>query len=233
MEHVLLIDKPLGITSFDVIRQLRRRYKDADLPIPKLGHAGTLDPLASGLMVLGVGPGTKRLAELTKLNKEYVAEIVLGQSTTTGDREGEVVKEKSVPTMVSDEIITHTLTTMHGDLTLPVSGFSAIKVDGVPMYKRARAAVAAGEVVPTVPARAMHVYETELIASVPHIKDDTPFQLITVRFHVGSGTYIRSLAEEIGRRLDDYPAHLTALRRTMVGDFHLKDAHTLSEFRPQ
>lgn len=93
MEEILLIDKPVGISSFDVIRQLRRIYRDNCLTVPKMGHAGTLDPLASGLMVIGVGRGTKRLAELTKLDKEYVAEIFLGRSTTTTDREGEMVAE--------------------------------------------------------------------------------------------------------------------------------------------
>jgi tRNA pseudouridine55 synthase len=94
--EILLIDKPVGITSFDVIRQLRRSYKDGGLPVPKLGHAGTLDPLASGLMIIGVGQGTKKLAELVKLDKEYVAEILLGRQTTTSDREGEVVAEREV-----------------------------------------------------------------------------------------------------------------------------------------
>jgi len=233
MDNLLLIDKPVGVTSFDVIRHLRRAYTAAGLPIPKMGHAGTLDPCASGLMVLGLGSGTKRLAELTKLDKEYVAEILIGQSTTTGDREGTVVKEKAVAALFSDEVITTTLATMHGDLTLPVSGFSAIKIDGVPMYKRARAAVAAGKSVPVVSERAMYVYETELIATVPQTKDTRQFQLMTVRFRVGSGTYIRSLGEELGRRLGEYPAHLTSLRRTMVGDFALKDALPLADFRPQ
>lgn len=96
MQEILLIDKPIGITSFDVIRQLRRRYKIDGLAAPKMGHAGTLDPLASGLMVLGLGKGTKHLSELTKLDKEYIAEILIGQATTTGDKEGEVVVEKPV-----------------------------------------------------------------------------------------------------------------------------------------
>ncbi|MEY2665588.1 MAG: hypothetical protein RLZZ480_693, partial [Candidatus Parcubacteria bacterium] len=89
--ELLLIDKPYGITSFDVIRRLRRKFY-----IKKMGHAGTLDPLATGLMIIGVGPGTKKLTELVKLDKEYVAEIRIGEKRTTGDLEGEVMEEKEV-----------------------------------------------------------------------------------------------------------------------------------------
>ncbi|MEN9920746.1 MAG: tRNA pseudouridine(55) synthase TruB [Candidatus Parcubacteria bacterium] len=89
--ELLLIDKPHGITSFDVIRRLRRI-----LNIKKMGHAGTLDPLSTGLMIIGVGPGTKKLTELVKLDKEYIAEIRIGERRTTGDLEGEVVEEKEV-----------------------------------------------------------------------------------------------------------------------------------------
>lgn len=233
MEEILLIDKPVGISSFDVIRQLRRIYRDNCLTVPKMGHAGTLDPLASGLMVIGVGRGTKRLAELTKLDKEYVAEIFLGRSTTTTDREGEMVAEKAVVEIFSPEKISTTLATMHGELNLPVSGFSAIKVDGVPMYKRARVAIKAGESVPTVSDRAMHVYSSELLHSTPLTEDDKQFQIITASFHVGSGTYIRSLAEELGRRLGDYPAHLHSLRRTKVGNLEITEAVQLDKYSPQ
>ncbi len=88
---ILLVDKPKGITSFDVIRRLRRQ-----LSIKKMGHAGTLDPLATGLMIIGVGSGTKKLTELVKLDKEYVADVLIGEQRTTGDMEGEVVAEKVV-----------------------------------------------------------------------------------------------------------------------------------------
>ncbi|MCA9362121.1 hypothetical protein KC906_01980, partial [Candidatus Kaiserbacteria bacterium] len=97
-KEIVLIDKPKGITSFDVIRRLRRQYSDehGGEKAPKMGHAGTLDPLATGLMIIGVGKGTKQLAELTKLDKEYVAEVRFGERRTTGDLEGEVVEEKEV-----------------------------------------------------------------------------------------------------------------------------------------
>ena len=269
-EGILLIDKPSGMTSFDVIRILQRLFRQKKMGhartltfelrkrgandgvsfeaclTPALdvcfekyieerpstqklvcGHAGTLDPLATGLMVLGVGKGTKELANLVKLDKEYVAEILVGETRTTGDMEGEVIAEKEVTEAFSDEQVTAVLESMLGTLTLPVSAYSAIKVDGKPMYKRARAAAARGEVVEEVPVREMQVHEAELIRTESITHGGSDRQVVTVRFFIGSGTYIRSLAEEFGKRLGDYPATLYSLRRTKVGEFDIKDAHPL------
>lgn len=229
-QEILLIDKPVGITSFDVIRRLRHFYSDTHdgAKAPKIGHAGTLDPLASGLMVLGVGRGTKKLAELTKLDKEYVASIRLGESRTTGDLEGEVVDERVVEEIILPEIISSTLTSMLGTHTYTVSAYSAIKKDGVPMYKRVRKAEAKGETLAQadLPQRDMTVYEAELL----HVKktdiEGKTRSLVTVRFNVGSGTYIRSLAEAFGQKLG-YPACLEALKRTKVGDFSVEETIVL------
>lgn len=231
-DGILLIDKPSGMTSFDVIRNLRRAYSDTHdgARAPKMGHAGTLDPLATGLMVLGIGKGTKELANLVKLDKEYIAEILLGESRSTGDMEGEVVAEREVAKMFSEEQIIAVLESMLGTLILPVSAYSAIKVDGKPMYKRAREAAARGEVVEEVPIREMQVFEAELINTSPIIINDNKRQVVQVRFSVGSGTYIRSLAEEFGKRIGDYPATLYSLRRTKVGNCNVTDAHQLKEF---
>ncbi len=214
--ELLLIDKPKGITSFDVIRRLRRT-----LNIKKMGHAGTLDPLASGLMIIGVGPGTKKLADLVKLNKEYIAEVRIGERRTTGDMEGEIIESVKVEGL-KVESVKEALKSMLGNIELPVSAYSAIKVDGTPMYKRARKAEREGTVVTEVPMRQMQVYEAETLSFM--IVED--FAVVTVRFLVGSGTYIRSLAEELGRRLS-YPATLQNLRRTKVGDFDIEDAVTI------
>lgn len=219
LPSLLLIDKPLGITSMDVIRRLRRV-----LGVKKMGHAGTLDPLATGLMLIGVGPGTKQLTSLIKLDKEYVAEVRIGEQRTTGDLEGEIVAEKIV-TDLGEEKVREQLDSMIGTLTLPVSAYSAIKVDGVPMYKRARKAEAKGEVVTEVPVRDMVIKEAELLS----YETADGRAVATIRFAVGSGTYIRSLAEELGRRLG-YPATLQALRRTQVGDFRIEDARTIESF---
>jgi tRNA pseudouridine55 synthase len=213
---ILLIDKPKGITSFDVIRRLRK-----ELGIRKMGHAGTLDPLATGLMIIGIESGTKKLHEYLKLNKEYVAEIRIGERRSTGDLEGVVLEEKEV--IALDEVLVRaTLQKMIGALTLPVSAYSAIKKDGVPMYKRARKAEKNGEVIDDIPMRTMDVYETEL----QKIECLEKYCVVTVRFFVGSGTYIRSLGEELGRRLG-YPATLQNLRRTKVGDFDINNARGL------
>jgi len=226
LPELLLLDKPKGITSFDVIRRLRRNYTTAHNgeKAPKLGHAGTLDPLATGLMIIGVGPGTKRLTDLTKLNKEYLAEIRIGERRTTGDMEGEVLEEKAVveTLAVLESKIQSVLEDMIGELELPVSAYSAIKVDGVAMYKRARKAEKTGELVTEVPLRSMKVFAAELFTV--KVSEGKPYA--TVRFFVGSGTYIRSLAEEVGRRIG-YPATLQNLRRTQVGQFDIDDAQKI------
>jgi tRNA pseudouridine55 synthase len=226
-DTLLLIDKPSGMTSFGVVARVRRI-----LGIKKAGHAGTLDPLATGLMLVGVGAGTKTLTSLVKLDKEYVAEILVGQRRSTGDMEGVVLEERVVAKQFGPETIATTLTSLLGDITLPVSAYSAIKIDGIPMYKRARAAEKKGEVADPVPARLMRVDEVELLSQQTIIYDSKQFQLVRARFAVGSGTYIRSLAEEFGRRLG-YPATLYNLRRTKVGEFLIEDAVTLEALAAQ
>ncbi len=215
-EDILLIDKPKGITSFDVIRRLRK-----ELHIKKMGHAGTLDPLATGLMIIGIEKGTKKLHEYLKLPKEYVAEIRIGERRSTGDMEGIILEEKDV-ICIDETEVRNVLTEMIGTLMLPVSAYSAIKKDGVPFYKRARKAEKLGVFIDDVPLRAMEVYEAELQSIACAEKRC----VVTVRFFVGSGTYIRSLGEELGRRLG-YPAVLQNLRRTKVGDFDSKDARAI------
>ncbi len=227
---ILLIDKPKGITSFDVIRQLRRATG-----IRKFGHAGTLDPLATGLMLIGVNEGTKQLTELVGLDKEYVAEILVGESRSTGDMEGVVVEERAYEGGLTESEIVEVLSGMVGSIELAVSAYSAIKKDGIPMYKRARKAALVGEVVADVPVRTMRVLRAELLAFKPgpystgNSAISSERLLVTVRFLVGSGTYVRSLAEELGRRLG-YPATLYNLRRTRVGEYSIEDAKELAAF---
>lgn len=217
-EEILLIDKPKGITSFDVIRRLRR-----ELNIKKMGHGGTLDPLATGLMIIGVNRGTKKLTEYIKLPKEYIAEVRLGERRSTGDLEGEILEEKNIDKIDRDRV-EEELEKMVGTLTLPVSAYSAIKKGGVPFYKRARKAEKSGEVITDLPMRDMEVMETELQG----ISCGDGRCVLTVRFYVGSGTYIRSLGEELGKRLG-YPATLQNLRRTKIGDFDIENARACPE----
>lgn len=211
-EGILLIDKPLGITSFDVIRRLKNELKES-----KIGHAGTLDPLATGLMIVGVGKGTKLLHAYQELPKIYEAEICFGERTTTSDKEGEVLEQCTVDSIDTNKLET-ILENMKGVLRLPVSIYSAMKKGGEEFYKKARR----GEH-PTPPQRDMEVFEATLLELCEKRNTNV---YIKIRFSVGSGTYIRSLAEEIGKQLG-YPARLENLRRTQVGEFTVEDAQKL------
>lgn len=219
---IILIDKPVGITSFDVIRALRKITG-----VRKFGHAGTLDPLASGLMVVGYESGTKLLHTLTKLDKVYEAEILLGQSRSTGDMEGEVTAEVPMSEFLPEARLRDVLSEMVGTLALPVSAYSAIKRDGTPLYRLAREAENAGTPLPEAPVRTMQVKAAELERTTAIALDGAELQVVAVRFAVGSGTYIRSLAEEFGARLG-YPATLYNLRRTVVGEFDVANALELT-----
>src|SRR3989338_1548522 len=248
---ILLIDKPAGITSFDCIRILRKK-----LGIRKMGHAGTLDPMATGLMIIGVGEGTKKLQDFLKLNKTYEAEILLGIKTDTGDITGRVLEESKVNGQLADVTkLSEVLAGMVGKLELPVPAYSAIKQGGEALYKKARR----GETVDA-PIKTMEIISVEFLGvgilplkkGVPHsdegrdlkssasedlstsfYKGGINLPAVSVRFFVGSGTYIRSLAEEFGRRLG-VPATLASLRRTRIGEFKIEDAQALTdEAQPQ
>lgn len=210
---IICIDKPTGMTSFDVIRKLRPYFGK------KMGHAGTLDPAASGLLLIGVGKATKQLNELTGLSKVYEVEMVLGERRDTGDSDGEVTEEVAVPD-ISRETIENTLTEMEGEVTLPVPRYSAVKVEGRPLYKRARA----GEEF-TPPKKDMHIHKTTLHA----VERVGEHMSIALTLSVGSGAYVRSIVEELGARLG-YPATTQKLRRTRIGEYRIEGAHTLDEF---
>ena len=211
-KEIVLIDKPKGPTSFDMVSRLRRK-----LGIRKIGHAGTLDPLASGLLILGVGKGTKKLADLIKLPKTYEAEILLGVSTDTGDLEGKVLKEQEIETLDTKEV-KRVIKGLVGKLLLKVPAYSAIKVKGERLYKIARE----GRTV-DLPEKEMEVTKAVFKSCLKSEKH----YVLKVVLDVKSGTYVRSLAEEIGRRLS-VPATLKNLKRTKIGKFNLKDAEKIS-----
>ena len=211
-KEIVLIDKPKGPTSFDMVSRLRRK-----LGIRKIGHAGTLDPLASGLLILGVGKGTKKLADLIKLPKTYEAEILLGVSTDTGDLEGKVLKEQEIKTLDIKEV-KRMVKGLVGKLLLKVPAYSAIKVKGERLYKIARE----GRTV-DLPEKEMEVTKAVFKSCLKSEKH----YVLKVVLDVKSGTYVRSLAEEIGRRLS-VPATLKNLKRTKIGRFNLKDAEKIS-----
>lgn len=213
LPEILVVDKPLGISSFDVIRILQKHFGKI-----KIGHAGTLDPQASGVLVLGVEKGTKKLTELILNNKTYIADVLLGKSTTTGDVEGEAVEIFEYPDL-KEKQVEDTVYSMKGGHELPVSLYSAIKKDGKPLYEYARS----GEDIDQ-PIRSMEIQD---VAFLDWYKQQ-PFQIVRVRFSVSKGTYIRSLAEELGKRLG-VPASLATLRRTRVGEYALDDSYEIPE----
>ncbi len=204
---ILLIDKPKGITSFDVIRLLRKK-----LGIRKMGHSGTLDPLATGLLLIGVGAGTKKLPSLIGLPKTYEAEILLGKKTDTGDITGNVIEEKNIPHFSKEDII-RVLEGMVGEHMLTVPMYSAIKKDGKALYAYAREGLSV-----EAPQKPMRVIAISLI--------DASGATIKVFFEVSSGTYIRTLAELIAERLGTVGT-IANLRRLSVGMYNVKDAESI------
>lgn len=221
--ELLLIDKPKGISSFDVIRELRKIWRAANpagLP-PKMGYAGTLDPLASGLMLVGVGAGTKKLGGLLKLPKTYEAEIFFGARTATGDAEGEVVERKDA-SGASEAGIRAEMLGMLGKLELAVPAYSAVKVGGEPLYEKARRGAPVSP-----PVKTMEILAADFLGA----EKEAGGRLVKVRWRVSSGTYVRSLAEELGRRLG-FPAMLKNLRRTSIGDYPVDGAYALPVSAP-
>jgi len=213
MDGYLLVDKPEGISSFGVVGRLRRIIREATGQKIKIGHTGTLDPLANGLLILVIGKYTKRAAEFSKLDKVYEAELTLGLVSSTGDREGNLT-QKSVqePTKAQIERILNTFT---GEIMQTPPSYSAIKVDGQRAYKLARA----GKQVKLEPRKA-RIHSLQLDSyNYPHLN------LLT---EVSSGTYIRSLAEDIGDALGT-GAYLSALRRKKVGTYDVSEALKLDE----
>lgn len=209
---VLVVDKPGGMTSHDVVSRVRRA-----LGTRKVGHAGTLDPMATGVLVLGVGRGTRLLGQLTLTTKAYDARARLGLSTTTDDAEGEPVASRDATGLVAGAV-SDALTGLVGELDQVPSSVSAVKIDG----RRAYARVRDGERVEIPPRRVriddLRVHEVAL-----------PEVAFSVR--CSSGTYVRAIARDVGEDLG-VGGHLVALRRTAVGPFTLDDAAALDEVTP-
>lgn len=227
LPELILVDKPKGLSSFDVIRILRKQLNVKKmghaLKPPKLGHAGTLDPLATGLLLIGVGKGTKKLHDLVGLPKIYEVEILLGRKTTTGDMEGEVIEQKEIKGvklllgLKKEDILRSATKKLIGVLRLPVPVYCAVKQGGVPLYKKARSGK---EVV--VPIRQMQIFDARFL----WIKNNEKNCVVALELDVASGVYVRSVAEEFGRILG-LPATVKELRRTKIGEFDVKNAQTL------
>ncbi|NYF16482.1 tRNA pseudouridine55 synthase [Microbacterium sp. AK009] len=208
MAGILLVDKPSGITSHDVVARARRARGTR-----KVGHAGTLDPMATGLLVLGVDAATRLLTFVVGLDKTYEATIRLGEATTTDDADGETTTVTDASGVTAAEIETH-LAGLRGSISQVPSTYSAIKVDGRRAYDLARA----GEEV-RLAAREVTVFRLEV---TEERRTGTMIDL-DVTVDCSSGTYVRSLARDLGVALG-VGGHLTALRRTRIGPFMIADA---------
>lgn len=210
---IVVVDKPAGMTSHDVVTRLRRFFGTR-----KVGHAGTLDPMATGVLVAGIERGTKLLAHLVAEDKVYETTIRLGASTTTDDAEGATVDTHDA-SGVTDEAIRAEVAKLTGTIMQVPSKVSAIKIDG----RRAHELVRAGEEV-DIPAREVTIHAFDL----GEIRRDGEFVDVDARVHCSSGTYIRSLGRDLGAALG-VGGHLIALRRARVGAFSLTDARTLEQ----
>jgi tRNA pseudouridine55 synthase len=212
-DQMLLVDKPKGWTSFDVVSKIRSELKKAtgNKKI-KVGHSGTLDPQATGLLILCTGSWTKKLNDLLGLDKEYSGIICLGATTPTLDAEGEI-SEVFPYQHITALMIEEKAKEFIGEIQQIPPMFSAIKVNGQPLYKKARK----GEEI-EIPARKIIIYAFEI----------TDIQLPHVQFYVkcSKGTYIRSLARDFGKSLGS-GAYLKELKRISIGNFHLKNAKDL------
>lgn len=211
-DRIILIDKPADISSFGVVAKIRARLKNEFGKKIKVGHTGTLDPFATGLLILLSGKMTKKSGDFLKLDKIYEATLKLGFVSTTGDPEGEI-RQETTTVNPSREIIEKTLSSFIGTIDQTPPKFSAIKINGERAYKLARKNQDF-----KIPSRKVEIYAIELL--------DYDYPELKIRTHVSSGTYIRTLAEDIGKKLGT-GAYLTALRRLKIGDFDIKDAKVL------
>ncbi|MBO0879013.1 MAG: tRNA pseudouridine(55) synthase TruB [Mycobacterium sp.] len=210
---LVIVDKPAGLTSHDVVARCRRIFSTR-----KVGHAGTLDPMATGVLVVGVGRATKILGLLAGVSKTYAATVRLGQSTSTEDAEGTVLQQVSAEN-VTDEAIATAIVDLRGDIQQVPSAVSAVKIGGQRAYRLARE----GQTV-ELPARPVRIDRFEVLA----VRRYGQLVDVDVEVDCSSGTYIRALARDLGDTLA-VGGHLTALRRTRVGRFGLDDARSLDD----
>ena len=223
-DGLVVVDKPAGWTSHDVVARTRRLAGTR-----KVGHAGTLDPMATGVLVLGVGRATRLLTYVVGADKSYEATIRLGASTVTDDAEGEVTDRCAPGALadVTDDAVSREVAALTGAIQQVPSAVSAIKVDG----KRSYARVRSGEQV-QLAARPVTVHRFVVRGSRPALDDGHAALDLDVEVDVSSGTYVRALARDLGRRLG-VGGHLTALRRTRVGPYGLDVAATLDKLADQ
>ncbi|MCF7824137.1 MAG: tRNA pseudouridine(55) synthase TruB [Candidatus Marinimicrobia bacterium] len=209
-EHIININKPMDWTSFDVVNKIRYTTR-----IKKVGHAGTLDPFATGVLLVLTGKNTKRQSEFMDLPKTYEAEIRLGKRMDTGDRTGIVIDTQEIGSLSEDNIL-KSLNKFVGEILQIPPMYSAKKVEGKTLYKLARK----GKTIEREPSK-VNIYNIDLISFTG--------SLLQIRVKCGRGTYIRVLAEDIACDLGTV-AHVETLQRTAVGDYSIEDALSIPEF---
>ena len=210
MDGILLINKPIGLTSRDVVNKLTKKFGTK-----KIGHTGTLDPFASGVLIVTINKGTKISTYIEDLDKEYVAELVLGISTDTLDLDGEVISKREVPLPLDKEKVLEVISHYLGNIKQVPPMYSAIKVNGEPLYKKARR----GEVIER--------KERNVCISNIELLSITNERLI-INVKCSKGTYIRTLGADIADELG-YGGHLSMLTRTRVGKYSLSVCKTIDE----
>ncbi len=215
MDGILLVQKPQGFSSHDVVNVLR-----GILHTKKIGHTGTLDPDATGLLVIGVNNGTKIMQFLNQDEKTYEATVCIGKSTNTQDKTGEVVLEQPVQKI---EDIDSILTSFKGIYTQTPPMYSAIKYNGKRLYEYARK----GITITDIPSRDITIYDIKRTSDITY-RDNCAYVSYVV--HGSKGLYVRTLSYDIGRKLG-YPAYNDALHRTKAGRFDIKDAYTLEDVK--
>jgi len=216
MDGIILIDKPKGFTSHDVVAKLRGILKTK-----KIGHSGTLDPEATGLLVMGVNKGTKIMKFINQDEKIYQATALVGKTTDTLDDDGEVLEEVLLTTMPSN--IEDTVNQFIGEYTFEIPMYSAVKINGKKLYEYARE----GKTLDVDLSKTVEVYDLKLL-SQPRLEDGCLY--IDYQVHAAKGLYVRALSKDIGKALG-YPAYNYQLRRTKAGKFDIKDAQTLEELQ--
>lgn len=214
MDQIILIDKPIRMTSFGVVARIRRVLSEKAGKKVKVGHTGTLDPFATGLMILVTGKMCRQAEKFSKLDKVYEADIILGKTSSTGDPEGEISQVSDVRPNLRE--VEQACAKFVGKIWQTPPIYSAIKIGGERAYKLARK----GET-PDMPGRQVEVFSLEV--------EDYNYPVLKIKAHVSSGTYIRTLAEDIGQELG-VGAYTSRLRRTKIADYDLEDAKRLEDY---
>lgn len=222
MDAIIPVNKPVGITSFDVIREFKRALREDDRPLArvvragKIGHGGTLDPFADGLLLLLIGKATKQMNSLSSLPKTYTAVAKLGASSDTLDRTGELVKQITNPKFSNAQII-EMATHFTGEIEQEIPDYSATKINGVPRYKLARAGTSMER-----KSKLVTIYNLEI--------EKIENELVTFSATVSSGTYIRQLSYDIFKALGS-ESYLEKLSRTKIGNYNLDSCCEIADFR--